>query len=220
MTLICVGAPQAVNTNSTPGQITSGITILKAALILQAILMVFLVTVAIGWHWKCSGDTNLILNNEGRTKRDLKRVIYTLYLSCGLIVCCNIFRMVEYFEYSSFITPTSGPFLDASSVSPIVRYEWLFWVFDAAALLCNSLLWNVMHIAKELPKDERVYLADDGTEKQGLIIGDPRSGWGKIFDPFDLRGLAMGYPEKWWEVSTGNSTTDDTPHCNTPHCRR
>ena len=207
MTLICSGAPQSVNTNNNSGQIASGKALLKTALLLQLAVMVFLVSVAARWQWNCSRSGKLLPTAQGGEQRNTKRVLSTLYCSCALITCCTIFRTVEYFEYSSSTVPAPGAFLDASSVSPVIRYEWFFWVFDATVMLCNSALWSVRHPARDLPRSERTYLAEDGTERQGLAIEDPRRCWVKVLDPYDIRGLVMGYHEKWWEVGVEDTST-------------
>jgi hypothetical protein len=211
MTLICSGAPQSVNTHNNSGQIASGKALLKAALLLQLAVMVFLVSVAARWQWNCSRG-RLLFTAQGGERGNIKRVLSTLYCSCALITCCNIFRTVEYFEYSSFTAPAPGAFLDTSSISPVIRYEWFFWVFDAPVILCNSALWSVRHPARDLPRSERTYLAEDGTERQGLAIEDLRRCWAKVLDPFDIWGLVIGYHEKWWEMGVEDTSTSGGAH--------
>jgi RTA1 like protein len=212
MTLICSGAPQSVNTKNNSGQRASGKALLKAALLLQLAVMVFLVSVAARWQWNCRRRGKLLFTAQGGERRNIKRVLSTLYCSCALITCCIIFRTVEYFEYSSFTASVPGVFLDTSSVSPVIRYEWFFWVFDATVILCNSALWSVRHPARDLPRSERTYLAEDGTERQGSAIEDIRRCWAKVLDPFDIWGLVMGYHEKWWEVGVEDTSTRGGAH--------
>jgi hypothetical protein len=212
MTLICSGAPQSVNEHNSSGQIASGKALLKSALLLQLAVMIFLVSVAARWQWNCSRGGNPLPAAQGGTRYDIKRVLSTLYCSCALITCCTIFRTVEYFEYSSFTAPTAGTALGTSSVSLVIRYEWFFWVFDATVMLCNSVLWNVMNPARDLPRSEKTYLAEDGTERQGSAIDDPRRCWAKVLDPFDIWGLVMGYHEKWWEVGLEDTSTGGGAH--------
>ncbi|RDL31402.1 uncharacterized protein BP5553_09611 [Venustampulla echinocandica] len=61
------------------------------------------------------------------------------------------------------------------TLSPILRYEWFFYVFEATLMLINSVLWNVWNPGRYLPKSYHVYLAQDGrTELQGQDEADDR----------------------------------------------
>ncbi|KAH6640417.1 hypothetical protein F5144DRAFT_609421 [Chaetomium tenue] len=59
-------------------------------------------------------------------------------------------------------------------LSPLMRYEVYFYVFEASLMLLNSWLWNVWHPGRFLPRDRHVYLAEDGTEVTGDIQEDSR----------------------------------------------
>jgi hypothetical protein len=199
-------ASQAENPGNNPGQMATGKALLKTTLVLQLALMVLSVSVAATWQWNCSRGGKLLDTAEGGAGRGIKRVLITLYCSWALITSRTIYRTVEYFEFASFTAPAPGASFKLSSVSPVVRYEWYFWVFEATLMLCNSVMWNVRHPARDLPRSERTYLAEDGTEREGPEINDPRRCWQKVVDPFDIWGLVMGPGEKWWEVENEGTT--------------
>jgi hypothetical protein len=217
MTLFCSGGAQSTNyQHENAAQIASGQALMKSALILQLVLTIFTVAAAARWHWKYShgkgGDVGKKIisasapqESASGTPYDLYRVLYTLYLSCILLIGCSVFRIVEYFQYSSSLVATitgaaDYPAFDTGSIPPVVRYEWLFWVFDAVVLFSNVLLWGMIYPARDLPRDERIYLAEDGVERQGVAIEDSRQWFMRFLDPFDIWGLVGGYPERWWEV--------------------
>lgn len=51
------------------------------------------------------------------------------------------------------------------NLSPLLRYEWFFYVFDGAVMLANSWLWNVFNPGRYLPRDRTVSLAEDGVSE-------------------------------------------------------
>lgn len=56
-------------------------------------------------------------------------------------------------------------------------------------MLANSVMLNVMHPGRLLPRDARVYLGTDGvTELKGPGWRDPRKWWWQLMDPFDFVG--------------------------------
>lgn len=48
------------------------------------------------------------------------------------------------------------------ALSPVLRYEGFFYAFEASLILINSLLWNIWHIGRHLPRDDSIFLAPDG----------------------------------------------------------
>ena len=143
------------------------------------------------FHRKCY-KANLLPEN-------LEAVLYTLYCSSALIVVRTIYRTVEYFAISEIrVEPGFNPM----SISPIVRYEWFFWVFEALLMIANSVLLNMRHPARFLPDNNKIYLAEDGiTEIVGPGYEDKRNSLLTVFDPFDLVGLVKGRDKgsRYWE---------------------
>src|SRR5699024_3001182 len=101
------------------------------------------------------------------------------------------YRIVEYFSVAKLKFREAG--FDPMSMSPIIRHEWFFYVFEAAVMACNCALFNARHPRRYLPRNNTIYLAQDGvTEVEGPGFKDPRPFWQTLVDPFDLRGLAKG----------------------------
>lgn len=79
-------------------------------------------------------------------------------------------------------------------------------------MLANSVLWNVRHPMEHLPRDSRVYLAEDGsTEIVGPGYEDLRFFVIAMVDPFDLIGLAMGrhIRKEFWKEEQGKAKGGD-----------
>lgn len=48
-------------------------------------------------------------------------------------------------------------------LTPILRYEWYFYVFESTTMLFNSAVWNIRRPGRYLPRLHNVYLSPDGT---------------------------------------------------------
>jgi hypothetical protein len=78
----------------------------------------------------------------------------------GLILVRCIYRLVEHVGNTSV---DLGDPEELRFLSPFLRYEWFFYVFEASLMLLNSFLWNVFNPGRYLPRHHTVYLAADGT---------------------------------------------------------
>jgi len=70
-------------------------------------------------------------------------------------------------------------------------------------MVVNSVLLNARHPMRYLPRDNKVYLAEDGrTEVLGPGYEDPRRWWITFLDPFDLWGMLRGrsLQQRFWET--------------------
>jgi hypothetical protein len=103
--------------------------------------------------------------------------LITLYVSMSLILMRSIYRLVE---FSGNTTVDLSNYESLQSLSPVLRHEWFFYVFEATLMLVNSLLWNIWHPGRYLPKDYHIYLARDGTEIQGEGVPDDRPMLAKV----------------------------------------
>ncbi|KAK8076181.1 hypothetical protein PG994_003453 [Apiospora phragmitis] len=129
-----------------------------------------------------------------------RQPLTTLYLSSAIIATRTIYRVVEYFEISN--VDFGAPDFDPMSVSPIVRYEWFFYVFEAGLMLANSVLLNVRHPPRWLPESTKVYLARDGVvEVAGPGYKHDRNFFATLVDPFDLYGMIKGRDKqtRFWD---------------------
>jgi hypothetical protein len=95
------------------------------------------------------------------------------------------------------------------SISPIIRYEWFFYVFEVTLMFTNTIMLNVRHPGKYLPRNITTYLGEDGVEKEGCKFKDRRSVVVQILDPFDIWGLLKGNDKKdrWWEKADEGART-------------
>ena len=66
------------------------------------------------------------------------------------------------------------------NLSPLLRYEVYFYIFEATLMLANSWLWNIWHPGRYLPRDNHVFLAQDGTEVVGEKQVDSRPVMAKV----------------------------------------
>lgn len=185
------GASYSSNAHLPESRQKIGRDLLKAALIIQLCMVLSFVMLAAYFHRKCY-KANLL-------PEKLRAVLYTLYGSSALITVRTIYRTVEYFSISEVRVE---PGFDPMSISPLIRYEWFFWVFEALLMIINSVLLNVRHPARFLPESNKIYLAQDGvTEIVGPGYEDKRNYFWTILDPFDLIGLAKGRDQgnRYWE---------------------
>ncbi|KAF5702412.1 Rtm1p-like protein [Fusarium globosum] len=190
------GASYSANQSLTNSEIEIGHALIKTSLLLQIVVAILFITLAVTFHRRCvvAGITNERLNKP----------LWTLYTSMTLILARTIYRIVEYFSVAEL---RYGPGFDPATISPIVRYEWFFYVFEAALMLCNLVMFNVRHPRRYLPKNNKIYLCPDGvTEIEGPGYKDPRKLWQTLIDPFDIQGLVTGRgreTDKFWEMGHG-----------------
>jgi len=175
------GVSYWANLKLSHGKQNMGRIFLKAALIVQIVVLIGFLSLTAFFHYKCK--------KHGPFPRNVRGVLITLYCSSVFIGVRAIYRTVEYYTVSNFrYSPEMS-----SSASPLIRYEAFFWVFEALLMLANSLLLNIRHPMRFLPRDSRIYLAEDGiTEKVGPGYEDLRFFLIAMVDPFDLIGLVRG----------------------------
>lgn len=170
-----------------------GRSLIKAALILQILQMVGFVALALKFLSNCSRAH--MLNWK------IKRPLIVLLVSCFLIISRTIFRTVEYF------TAASLSVTDINDISPILKDEWFFWVFETSLMFTNTAMLNILHPMETLPRSNKIYLATDGvTEIEGPGYKDPRHVLLTLFDPFDIVGIITNKKQvKYWENSEASS---------------
>ena len=87
-------------------------------------------------------------------------------------------------------------------MSPTIRYEWYFYVFEALVLAANELMWNIRHPRYYLPEDYHVYLAQDGvTELVGPGWRDERMFLLTTLDPFGCFDGKKRKQPPFWETN-------------------
>jgi hypothetical protein len=194
------GASYVSNSTISENKRTIGKNLLKAALILQLASMASFVAIAARYQYKC--------RKAGVMNRNLRTILTTLYASCTLISIRTIYRTVEYFMVASLNAQTNF-----EKISPIIKHEAFFWVFESTLMLINSVMMNVFHPSRFLPRNNKIFLAEDGvTEVEGPGYDDKRPFIITLFDPFDIAGLITRRDKKnrYWENGTATAATATT----------
>lgn len=158
-----VGVSLSANPSSSKSTQDLGGHLSVAAISMQlGAICIFMVLAAI-FHRRC-------MKANIRTKRVLTPLL-TLYASMALILIRCIYRLVEHMGYKAI---DLEDFQSLFELTPILRYEWFFYVFEATLMFINSAIWNIWNPARYLPQNYHVYLSKDGvTELEGM--SDSRS---------------------------------------------
>ncbi|KAH6652088.1 RTA1 like protein-domain-containing protein [Truncatella angustata] len=181
------GAAFIANQSLSGERRNTGKALLKAALLLQIVVIALFAFLALFFQLKC--------RRNGIDSPKVNSTLNTLYISTGIMAIRTIYRIVEYFDLTG--TDFWDPRFDPMGMSPIVRYEWFFYVFEASLMLLNSVLWNVRHPRRWLPKSTTVYLAADGiVEIMGPGYEQERNFIATLLDPFDIYGVVTGKGKK------------------------
>ncbi|KAL7627705.1 hypothetical protein AAE478_001899 [Parahypoxylon ruwenzoriense] len=158
-----LGVALSANPSSSREQQTLGSSLTIAALAIQLVVIIVFICLAVLFRRRC-GKANI-------HSKAVRIILLTLYVSMTLILIRCIYRLVEH-------TGNTNVELDdlesLRSLSPILRYEAFFYIFEATLMLINSVLWNVWNPGRFLPKDYHIYLARDGTEVEGEKDSDDR----------------------------------------------
>lgn len=201
------GASYSANQSLSASEMETGHALIKTSLIMQLVVAMCFITLAGIFHRRCS--------QHGASNRQLIKTLATLYASICLIVVRTIFRTVEYFGLAEY--RFSDPDFDPMSMSPLLRYEAYFYVFEGALMLCNNVMFNIWYPRRYLPENNKIYLSSDGvTEVEGFGYADPRPFWRTLLDPFDLVGMAKrrkdGSETNYWEgqVNVGKQARQPT----------
>ncbi|KAI1385305.1 RTA1 like protein-domain-containing protein [Hypoxylon trugodes] len=192
-----VGAAYISNQTLPKDMQHAGQKLLQAALILQLVVVSLFVLLAGTFHMKC--------RKNGINHPKVNQPLMTLYISSAIVMVRCIYRTVEFFDSTTLSTLKPG--FDPETVSPIIRYEWFFYVFEATLMLCNSVLLNVRHPRRWLPKSTKVYLAKDGvSEITGPGYKEERNIVATLLDPFDIYGMIKGRDQatRFWETSNNH----------------
>lgn len=163
-TLNALGVALSANPSSSHSQQELGSRLTIAALAIQLGVIVIFVLLAATFHRRCA-KANI-------HAKAVSTPLITLYISMSLILVRCIYRLVEHLGNT---TVRLDDVESLKALSPILRYEWFFYVFEATLMLINSVLWNVWNPGRYLPRNYHVYLAEDGrTELEGDDTPDNR----------------------------------------------
>lgn len=164
-----LGVALSTNSSSSPTQQTLGVNLTIAAVSLQIFVILFFAYLAARFHRNFS--------SAGLDSKNVNKTLITLYLSMSLILVRCIYRLIEHTGH----TVKEIDNMEAlRELSPLLRYEVFFYIFEATLMLLNSVMWNVMHPGRLLPRSHRIYLARNGAEVEGKDAPDDRSIGAKI----------------------------------------
>jgi hypothetical protein len=192
-----IGVSYLANPNVGNNYVELGHGLMKASLIMQLGVITAFCVIAGIFHRRCM--------RASITTREIQTPLITLYISMTLIFIRTIYRIVEHFG-SSRIPRNPEVDWNPMSLSPIVRYEWFFYVFEASLMLLNTVLWNYMHPRHYLPEDYHVYLAQDGkTKLKGPGWTDDMPWFMTFLDPCGLTARLVGGGRRketpFWETN-------------------
>lgn len=173
----------------------------KASLILQlGVISLFCVLAAL-FQLRC--------NRAGvGGKPQVFRPLITMYVSMALIFIRTIYRVVDHFAVD-VLHRTRGGGLDPMELSPVLRYEWYFYVFEATLMLINTYLWNGFHPMRSLPANHHIYLSRSGhTELEGPGWEDNRPFVMTWIDPLGLFLKGNDKEIPFWEKEESKRLND------------
>ncbi|KAF2878355.1 RTA1 like protein-domain-containing protein [Massariosphaeria phaeospora] len=179
--LIGQGAWRMAHPDMTEAQRQLGANLVTASLCLQAALFAAFGLIAAQFQVRAS--------KAGVLSRDLRTVLYVLYVSAIIISIRCMYRLAEYIEGWDGV---------------LYKNEVFFWIFEAVIMFLNTALLNIYHPGKRLPRSNSVFLDRDGiTERRGPGWTDDRPWIVTIFDPFDVWGMLTGKDKKtqFWDMS-------------------
>ncbi|PLB53540.1 hypothetical protein P170DRAFT_508135 [Aspergillus steynii IBT 23096] len=163
-----------------------GHVLMKTSLIIQVVVLLLFCVLTALFQRRCA-------RGNIRSKK-ISVPLVTLYASTLLIMVRCIYRIIEHFGISSIDRSNAR----LEDLSPILRHEWFFYVFEATLMLVNTLLWNVSHPRRYIPQHCNVYLAQDGvTELEGPGWKDNRPFVVTLMDPFGWLDSKKGEPPFW-----------------------
>lgn len=169
-----IGVAWLVNSDVEEDLREMGGALIKASLILQIAVIAVFVGVVAWFQARC--------RSHGISARGVSSPCLTMYVTSALVMIRCIYRTVEHFSIESLEYTTISK---VSDISPIIRYEWYFYVFEAIPMILFAVVWNIRYPRRYLPENFRIYLAQDGvTEIEGPGWEDDRGIFWTLMDPF------------------------------------
>lgn len=157
------------NPSSTQSVQELGSKLTKASLAVQLAVIVVCVVLAGLFFYNCK--------KGGIRSRKIGVPLVVLCSSMSLILIRCIYRLIEHSGNTRLdITDIES----MRQLTPMLRYEWFFYVFESTTMLVNSIIWNIWHPGRYLPRLHNVYLSPDGTEVEAEEDLDTRTLLAKI----------------------------------------
>ncbi|KAL8861030.1 MAG: hypothetical protein Q9178_002543 [Gyalolechia marmorata] len=183
------GGARVASVDASPSDIRAGRAMLRASIILQLVSFFLFVALEGFFHRRCIRQGLLAPKpspEANKQSKNLRRILYLMYISSAIISCRHVFRVVEVFQGSD---------------GYLARHEWPLYVFDGVFMFANMLMLNIWNPMRYLPNDNKIYLSKDGvTQRLGPGWVDKRPFVLTIIDPFDVGGLFMKKDKfKFWD---------------------
>lgn len=153
------GVSLSANAGASEATKNAGHILVLVALVLQVLVILVFACLSTSFHQRC------IKAQVPMQTKAVKSTLITLYMSMILIFVRCVYRLVENATGTTSVDIDDIEALD--DLSPILRYEVYFYIFEASLMFVNSVLWNIRHPGPCLPHDHHIYLAQDGTEAKG-----------------------------------------------------
>lgn len=153
-----VGVGFISNPSSSPSKQEIGSHLTIASLALQIVNIMTCYTLAIIFHWRCSKT-----KTAGAA---ITAPLLALYASMAMILTRSVFRLVQ---NSGDVALDIYDYPALEKLTPLRRYEWYFYVFEAAPMLVSSIVWNVWHPRRYLPENPCLHLDRDGVTLVGRL---------------------------------------------------
>ncbi|KAG9519271.1 putative RTA1 domain protein, partial [Aureobasidium melanogenum] len=158
-----LGVAFASNPSSSLSIQELGSKLTKASLAVQLAVIVVCIVFAGLFSKNCK--------REGIRSRKINIPLTILSASMFLILIRCIYRLVEHLGNVGL---NIGDLEAMRELTPILRYEWFFYVFESTTMLLNSVIWNVWHPGRYLPRLHNVQLSPDGSEVEVEEDADTR----------------------------------------------
>ncbi|KAI8951499.1 putative RTA1 domain protein [Xylaria longipes] len=162
--LNALGVALAANPSSASSQQELGSSLTLASIGIQLGVIAIFICIAGLFHHRCI-KANVYA-------KAVSTPLLTLYVSTALIFTRSIYRLVEHLDNTTVDLKHPETL---KTLSPLLRHEWFFYIFESTTMLINSTLWNIWNPGRYLPKNYHVHLAQDGrTEIEGEEYADSR----------------------------------------------
>ncbi|KAL9109406.1 MAG: hypothetical protein Q9227_005913 [Pyrenula ochraceoflavens] len=161
-TLNALGVSLSANPSSSPHQQSLGTNLTLSALALQLAAIASFVCLAAIFHLRCANAGLFHPSTNPSRGHSVKKILLTLYASMGLILTRCVYRLVEHTTGTTKITLDDMDSL--RRLSPVLRYEAFFYVFEATLMLGNSVVWNLWNAARLLAPNSGSVCVSSGTD--------------------------------------------------------
>ncbi|KAJ4289138.1 hypothetical protein N0V90_011480 [Kalmusia sp. IMI 367209] len=161
-TLNSLGVSLSANPSSSPITQDLGKYMTLVALAMQILVILVFFVLTTMFHMR--------IRKVGIRSQAVSITLRTLYLSMGLIFVRCIYRLVEHLGNTKIDLDDAAALAD---LSPILRYEAFFFVFEAALMLIDLALWNMWNPGWWFKKN--VYLGSDGVTE--IEYEDNKRAW-------------------------------------------